>query len=123
MTVILPKGKTDKSYPAAWFSLNGDGEMTGLAYIEDYGRGSGPIAITNTNSVGVVRDAVGEWCVKKISGNSQQVFHLACLLLQKPGMECLMISMVFTLKKNTYARPWMVHQLNYQTSALLRLQL
>ncbi|RYY70883.1 MAG: S58 family peptidase [Chitinophagaceae bacterium] len=74
VTIILPKGKTDRSYPAAWFSLNGDGEMTGLPYIEDYGRGSGPIAITNTNSVGVVRDAVGEWCVKRFSNNSQEDF-------------------------------------------------
>ncbi len=74
VTVILPKGKTDKSYPAAWFSLNGDGEMTGLPYIEDYGKGNGPIAITNTNSVGVVRDAVGEWCVKKFSNNNRDDF-------------------------------------------------
>ncbi|TCD10720.1 S58 family peptidase [Pedobacter frigidisoli] len=74
VTVILPKGKTDKSYPAAWFSLNGDGEMTGLPYIEDYGKGNGPIAITNTNSVGVVRDAVGEWSVKKFSNNNQDDF-------------------------------------------------
>ncbi len=74
VTVILPKGKTDKSYPAAWFSLNGDGEMTGLPYIEDYGKGNGPIAITNTNSVGVVRDAVGEWCVKKFSNDNQEDF-------------------------------------------------
>ncbi len=74
VTVILPKGKTDKSYPAAWFSLNGDGEMTGLPYIEDYGSGSGPIAITNTNSVGVVRDAVGEWCVKNFSNNNKEDF-------------------------------------------------
>jgi len=74
VTVILPKGKTNMSYPAAWFSLNGDGEMTGLPYIEDYGRGNGPIAITNTNSVGVVRDAVGEWCVKRFSNNNQDDF-------------------------------------------------
>lgn len=74
VTVILPKGKTDKSYPAAWFSLNGDGEMTGLPYIEDYGSGNGPIAITNTNSVGVVRDAVGEWSVKKFSTNNNVDF-------------------------------------------------
>lgn len=67
VTVILPKGKTDKSYPAGWFVLNGDGEMTGLPYIEDYGTGSGPIGITNTNSVGVVRDAIGEWCFNKFS--------------------------------------------------------
>ncbi len=67
VTVILPKGKTSKSYPAAWFSLNGDGEMTGIPYIEDYGMGYGPIGITNTNSVGVVRDAIGQWCFNKFS--------------------------------------------------------
>ncbi|NIJ52665.1 DmpA family aminopeptidase [Dyadobacter arcticus] len=67
VTVILPKGKTDKSYPAAWFSLNGDGEMTGLPYVEDYGSGYGAIGITNTNSVGVVRDAIGAWSFKKFS--------------------------------------------------------
>jgi len=67
VTVILPKGKTDGSYPAAWFSLNGDGEMTGLPYIEDYGTGYGPIGITNTNSVGTVRDAIGQWSVKNFS--------------------------------------------------------
>jgi L-aminopeptidase/D-esterase-like protein len=67
VTVILPKGKTSDSYPAAWFSLNGDGEMTGLPYVQDYGMGSGPIGITNTNSVGVVRDAIGEWSFSKFS--------------------------------------------------------
>lgn len=67
VTVILPKGKSDQSYPAAWFSLNGDGEMTGLPYVQDYGMGSGAIGITNTNSVGVVRDAIGEWQFKRFS--------------------------------------------------------
>ena len=67
VTVILPKGKTDKSYAAAWFSLNGDGEMTGLPYIDDYGVGYGPVGITNTNSVGIVRDAIGQWCFNKFS--------------------------------------------------------
>lgn len=67
VTVILPKGKTDESYPAAWFSLNGDGEMTGLPYIEDFGTGYGAIGITNTNSVGVVRDAIGAWNFKRFS--------------------------------------------------------
>jgi len=67
VTVILPKGKTDKSYAASWFSLNGDGEMTGLPFIEDYGIGYGPIGITNTNSVGIVRDAIGEWSFNKFS--------------------------------------------------------
>jgi D-aminopeptidase len=67
VTVILPKGKTDSGYPAAWFSLNGDGEMTGIPPIEDYGIGYGPIGITNTNSVGIVRDAIGQWCFKNYS--------------------------------------------------------
>ncbi|WP_337042325.1 DmpA family aminopeptidase [Emticicia sp. 17c] len=67
VTVILPKGKTDTSYPAAWFSLNGDGELTGLPSIDDFGMGYGPIGITNTNSVGIVKDAIGEWCFKKFS--------------------------------------------------------
>jgi D-aminopeptidase len=67
VTVILPKGKTDEGYPAAWFSLNGDGEMTGIPPIEDYGIGYGPIGITNTNSAGIVRDAIGQWCFKNFS--------------------------------------------------------
>ncbi|MDF2190683.1 P1 family peptidase [Paraflavitalea sp. CAU 1676] len=64
VTVIFPNGKSNDPVPAAWFSLNGDGEMTGLASIEDYGFNFGPIGITNTNSVGVVRDAIGEWNIK-----------------------------------------------------------
>lgn len=64
VTVILPKNKTNDPVPAAWFSLNGDGEMTGLASIEDYGFNYGAIGITNTNSVGVVHDAIGEWNIR-----------------------------------------------------------
>ena len=67
VTVILPMGKTPGSYAAAWFSLNGDGEMTGLPYIEDYGMGYGAIGITNTNSVGIVRDAIGQWNFRRFS--------------------------------------------------------
>lgn len=54
VTVILPKGFSNDSVPAGCFVLNGDGEMTGLASIEEYGANFGPIGITNTNSVG--------WC-------------------------------------------------------------
>lgn len=67
VSVILPKGKSNDAYPAAWFSLNGDGEMTGIPYIEDYGMGYGPVGITNTNSVGIVKDAIGAWSVKHYS--------------------------------------------------------
>jgi L-aminopeptidase/D-esterase-like protein len=61
VTVVLPRGKTEESYNVGYFVFNGDGEMTGIPYIHDYGRAGGPIGITNTNSVGVVRDAIGEW--------------------------------------------------------------
>lgn len=64
VTVILPKGKSDEPYAAGWFCLNGDGEMTGTTYIDEYGGTSGAIGITNTNSLGVVRDAIGEWNLK-----------------------------------------------------------
>ncbi|MGK2863512.1 MAG: P1 family peptidase [Chitinophagaceae bacterium] len=67
VTVIFPKEKTNAGVPAAWFSLNGDGEMTGLASIEDYGFNYGAIGITNTNSVGVVHDAIGEWNIMHYS--------------------------------------------------------
>ena len=65
VTVILPRGKTSAEYRAAWFSLNGDGELTGIPYVEDYGRNWGPIGITNTNSVGLVRDAIGAWNLRR----------------------------------------------------------
>lgn len=70
VTVVLPKGRTAASYPAGWFSLNGDGELTGTTSIEEFGRGYGPIGITNTNSVGMVRDAIGEWCYRHFSDGS-----------------------------------------------------
>lgn len=73
VTVILPKGKTDSAYTAGWFSLNGDGEMTGTTVIEEYGMSMGAIGITNTNSVGVVRDAIGSWNIQKFAGNKSVI--------------------------------------------------
>jgi D-aminopeptidase len=62
VTAILPRGRDDMSPVfAGWFSLNGNGEMTGTAWVDDYGLLFYPIAITNTNSVGTVRDALIEW--------------------------------------------------------------
>ena len=65
VTVILPRGKhsTDPVF-AAWFSLNGNGEMTGTTWVEESGFLEGPIAITNTHSVGIVRDALIAWQAK-----------------------------------------------------------
>ncbi|HMS09458.1 MAG TPA: P1 family peptidase [Pyrinomonadaceae bacterium] len=70
VTVVLPRGKSDDSYNAGHFIFNGDGEMTGIPYMHDYGRNSGAIGITNTNSVGVVRDAIGEWQYRKFASKS-----------------------------------------------------
>src|SRR3954467_4135397 len=65
VTAILPRGKNDDPVYAGVFSLNGNGEMTGTAWIEEGGFLEEPIAITNTHSVGVVRDAIIDWRVKK----------------------------------------------------------
>jgi D-aminopeptidase len=62
VTAILPRGReAGDSVFAAWFSLNGNGEMTGTTWIEHSGILESPILITNTHSVGVVRDAVIDW--------------------------------------------------------------
>src|SRR5579864_6951190 len=66
VTAVLPRGK-DSQDPVfgAWFTLNGNGEMTGTTWLEDSGFLDGPVMITNTHSVGVVRDAVIAWRMKK----------------------------------------------------------
>jgi len=65
VTAILPRGKGshDQCF-AAWFTLNGNGEMTGTTWIQESGFLEGPVMITNTHSVGVVRDAVIAWQMK-----------------------------------------------------------
>ncbi|MGE5726669.1 MAG: P1 family peptidase [Acidobacteriota bacterium] len=65
VTAVLPRGR-DNSDPvfAAWFTENGNGEMTGTTWVEESGFLEGPVMITNTHSVGVVRDAVIAWRVK-----------------------------------------------------------
>ena len=65
VTAILPRGKSDlKPVFAGYFAQNGNGEMTGTAWIEESGFAEGPILITNTHSVGTVRDATIKWQVK-----------------------------------------------------------
>src|SRR5438105_6945254 len=65
VTAVLPRGR-DNSDPvfAGWFTENGNGEMTGTTWVEESGFLEGPVMITNTHSVGVVRDAVIAWRVK-----------------------------------------------------------
>ncbi len=66
VTVVHPRGKasTDAVF-GAWFTLNGNGEMTGTTWLQESGFLEGPVAITNTHSVGVVRDAILQWQVTK----------------------------------------------------------
>jgi D-aminopeptidase len=64
VTAIRPRGNSSDAVFAAWFTLNGNGEMTGTTWVDDSGFLDGPVMITNTHSVGVVRDAVIAWKVK-----------------------------------------------------------
>src|SRR2546423_6844393 len=77
VTAILPRGPASLNDPvyAGFFSLNGNGEMTGTPWIEESGFLEGPIIITNTHSVGVARDAVIAWLVKQGTG-SQTLWSL-----------------------------------------------
>jgi D-aminopeptidase len=63
VTAVLPRGRNNNPVFSNWYSLNGNGEMTGTTWITESGFLETPIMITNTNSVGVVRDAVLKWFV------------------------------------------------------------
>ncbi|WP_374337786.1 P1 family peptidase [Leeia sp.] len=78
VTAILPCGRQagGASVPAAVFSLNGNGELTGSHWIEESGFMAGPVMLTNTHSVGVVRDAVAAWLDKVTPPEEGQGFHL-----------------------------------------------
>jgi L-aminopeptidase/D-esterase-like protein len=64
VTAILPRGRNNNPVYANWYTLNGNGEMTGTTWLTESGFLEGPVMITNTNSVGTVRDAVLKWYVK-----------------------------------------------------------
>ena len=69
VTVVFPRGPNDLAPVfAGWFSLNGNGEMTGTAWLDDYALLLYPVSITNTNSVGTVRDAIIEWGRPRVPG-------------------------------------------------------
>ena len=67
VTAILPRGRATLDQPvfAGLFALNGNGEMTGSHWVEESGFLEGPVMLTNTHSVGVVRDATIQYCVKQ----------------------------------------------------------
>src|SRR5262245_13963920 len=65
ITAVLPRGRSGSDPVfAGWFSLNGNGEMTGTTWIEESGFLEGPVLLTNTTSVGTVRDAAIKWWLK-----------------------------------------------------------
>jgi D-aminopeptidase len=65
VTIIHPRGKdSTEGVFGGWFTLNASGEMTGTTWLEERGLIEGPIGITNTHSVGVVRDAAVAWMVE-----------------------------------------------------------
>lgn len=65
VTTVIPRGSGLEPVFAGWFSQNGNGEMTGTAWIDESGCLEGPVLITNTHSVGVVRDAAIEWSLRR----------------------------------------------------------
>lgn len=64
VTAILPRGKQRSVVFAGRHDLNGNGELTGTHWMDDSGFIHGPIMITNTNSVGIVRDSVTKWMLQ-----------------------------------------------------------
>jgi D-aminopeptidase len=69
VTAILPRGRENRQPVfAGWFSLNGNGEMTGTTWVDESGLLEGPVLITNTHSVGVVRDAAIQWMLQHQPG-------------------------------------------------------
>jgi D-aminopeptidase len=65
VTAIFPRGQSNVPVYANWYTLNGNGEMTGTTWVTESGFLETPILITNTNSVGVCRDAMLKWFVQK----------------------------------------------------------
>jgi L-aminopeptidase/D-esterase-like protein len=67
VTAVFPRPKAERNQVfAAWFTLNGNGEMTGTTWLDESGFLEGPVLITNTHSVGVVHDAVIAWQIERL---------------------------------------------------------
>ncbi len=66
VTAILPRGYNGvgDTCAAGWYSLNGNGELTGTTWIEESGALSTPVMITNTHAVGSVHQGTIDWVVK-----------------------------------------------------------
>lgn len=104
VTAILPRGKTNNPVYANWYTLNGNGEMTGTTWITESGFLEGPVMITNTNSVGTVRDAVLKWYVK--TGWYKEDFWYTYPVVAETYDGFLNDTMVSMSKKAMFLRHW-----------------
>jgi D-aminopeptidase len=77
VTAVLPLGRAGigSSCPAGWYSLNGNGEMTGTAWLDEVGALSLPVGITNTHAVGTVHRAIIDWSIRQQPGIASR-WHL-----------------------------------------------
>ena len=67
VTIILPRGRADaRAVYGGSFTLNGNGEMTGRAYLEDFGIVQGPIGLSDTNALGQVYAGIQQWTSKRL---------------------------------------------------------
>ena len=74
VTVILPRGRTSAaSVYGGFFDLNGNGEMTGQSYLQDFGVVIGPIGLSNTNAIGQVYAGIMAWTQEKFGEASTPV--------------------------------------------------
>ena len=66
VTAVLPLGRAGvgRSCPAGWYSLNGNGEMTGVAWLDESGSLSLPVGITNTHAIGPVHSGIIDWSLR-----------------------------------------------------------
>ncbi len=76
VTAILPRGRDIDPVFAAWYALNGNGEMTGTTWVEESGFLEGPVMITNTHSVGLVHDATISWLREQDFSEGQPLHRL-----------------------------------------------
>lgn len=71
VTAVLPRGRDSINTHSfgGWFTLNGNGEMTGTTWLRESGFLEGPVMITNTHSVGAVSEGVIKWRVAQGDGD------------------------------------------------------